>query len=253
MRIPIIAGNWKMNKNAEEAALFIEEVKNKLPATEQVESVIVSPDLFIQNLLSAAKGSPLKIGAQNTFYEPFGAYTGETSPVALSKLGVAYVVLGHSERRQFFHETNEDVNKKVHAVLAQDMKPIVCVGESLEEKDAGQTADIVKAQVVTALKDVAESEIEKVVFAYEPIWAIGSGQTATSELANETAMLIRQVLTDLYSEETANKVRIQYGGSVKPENIHEFLAQSDIDGALVGGASLDPESFIALLEGVKND
>lgn len=253
MRKPIIAGNWKMHKTLTEAEHFVEAVIEKIPSTEVVDAVIGAPNLFVARLAEMAKGTDLKIAAQNCYFEEEGAFTGETSPKALADLGVDYVIIGHSERRQLFHETDEEVNKKARAILAHGMMPIICVGEALEQRDANETEKVVAQQVTAALKDIEADDLEKVVIAYEPIWAIGTGKTATSEEANETIRMIRETLADLYQPETAAKVRIQYGGSVKPENIKELLDQSDIDGALVGGASLEPESFLQLLEAAEND
>src|SRR5699024_5664847 len=213
MRLPIIAGNWRMNKTAEEAAEFANQVKNKVPSGEKVESVVIPPDLFVAQLIHETTGTELKVGAQNCYFEDFGSFTGETSPAALSKLGAEYVILGHSERRQYFHETNEEINKKVLTVLKHKMKPIVCVGETLEEREAGDTNKKVKNQVQSALKDVSANQIQHVVIAYEPIWAIGSGKTASGEEANKTAQTIRETVADLYTRELAESVRIQYGGS----------------------------------------
>ncbi|EAE3591119.1 triose-phosphate isomerase, partial [Listeria monocytogenes] len=193
----------------------------------------------------------LKIGAQNAYFEESGAYTGETSPVALSELGVKYVVIGHSERRDYFHETDEEVNKKAHAIFNHGMTPIICVGESDEEREAGKANKIVGNQVKKAVEGLSDDQLKEVVIAYEPIWAIGTGKSSTSEDANEMCAHVRQTLADLSSQEVADATRIQYGGSVKPNNIKEYMAQSDIDGALVGGASLKVEDFVQLLEGAK--
>lgn len=197
------------------------------------------------------KQKGLKIGAQNAYFEESGAYTGETSPVALSELGVKYVVIGHSERRDYFHETDEEVNKKAHAIFNHGMTPIICVGESDEEREAGKANKIVGNQVKKAVEGLSDDQLKEVVIAYEPIWAIGTGKSSTSEDANEMCAHVRQTLADLSSQEVADATRIQYGGSVKPNNIKEYMAQSDIDGALVGGASLKVEDFVQLLEGAK--
>lgn len=251
MRKPIIAGNWKMNKTASEALAFAEAVKNKIPANSAVDSVIGSPTLFLQELVTAAKGTDLKISAQNCYFEESGAFTGETSPAALNDLGVDYVIIGHSERREYFHETDEDINKKAHAIFKNGMTPIICCGETLEQREAGETNAWVAGQIEGALKGLSAEQVSVSVLAYEPIWAIGTGKSSTSTDANDTCAVVRQTVEKLYSKEVAEAVRIQYGGSVKPENIAEYMAQSDIDGALVGGASLEAESFLALLEAVK--
>ncbi|CAM3282002.1 triose-phosphate isomerase [Sporolactobacillus spathodeae] len=251
-RKPIIAGNWKMNKTVKEAHEFVEAVKDKVPAPEIVDSVIAAPFLALDRLVADAKGSDLKIAAENVHFENSGAYTGEVSPVMLEDLGVQYVVIGHSERRAMFAETDETVNKKVHASFAHHLVPIVCVGETLDEREGGRWQAVVKNQVTKAFAGVPADQATAVVVAYEPIWAIGTGKTASSEQANEVCHFIRETITALYDLATAEQVRIQYGGSVKPANIGELLAQSDIDGALVGGASLQPESFLALVDAAKD-
>lgn len=248
MRKPIIAGNWKMNKTATEAASFVNEVKGTLPSPDKVDAVIGTPSIFVQSLIDLAVDSNLKIAAQNCHFEDEGAFTGETSPKALADLGVSYVIIGHSERRELFHETDEDVNKKAHAVFNNGMVPIICVGETLEQKEAGQTNDLVASQVKAALNGLTDDQVKRAVIAYEPIWAIGTGKTATAEDANDTSSVVRQTVASLYSQDVADAVRIQYGGSVKPENIKELMSQPDIDGALVGGASLEASSFLKLLE-----
>lgn len=249
-RTPIIAGNWKMFKTVPESTSFIEAVKGQAEV-EGVESVICAPFTNLPALVEAVKGTNIKIGAQNLHFEDNGAFTGEISGVMLKDLGVDYVVIGHSERRQYFNETDETVNKKVHAAFRHGLTPIVCVGEKLEEREADQTKDVCKVQTEAAFAGLAADQAAKVVVAYEPIWAIGTGKSSTSQDANEVISYIRGVIKDLYNEEVANAVRIQYGGSVKPENVAEYLGQSDIDGALVGGASLQPESYIALVQGAK--
>lgn len=251
MRKPIIAGNWKMNKTAPEVETFITEVKGNIPSTDKVEAVIGAPNIFTQSLVDLTADSDVKVAAQNCFYEDSGSYTGETSPLALADLGTDYVIIGHSERREIFHETDEDVNKKAKAIFNNNMLPIICVGESLETKEAGRTNEFVADQVKAALDGLSGDQVKQSVLAYEPIWAIGSGKTATAEDANDTIKVVRQTVAELFDQEVADAVRIQYGGSVKPENIADFLATSDIDGALVGGASLEADSFLKLLEAVK--
>ncbi len=253
MRKPIIAGNWKMNKTVQEAKDFVNELP-ALPDTNEVDSVICAPTLQLDALVNLTKegvAQGLQIGAQNAYFEDNGAFTGETSPAALEDLGVKYVVLGHSERREYFHETDEDVNKKALAVFSHNMTPIICVGETLEEREAGKAESVVGGQVEAALKDFTEDQVKATVIAYEPIWAIGTGKSSTSEDANQMCTHVRNVVAGAFSQEAADALRVQYGGSVKPENIKEYMAQSDIDGALVGGASLKVDSFVALLEGAK--
>ncbi|WP_088104151.1 triose-phosphate isomerase [Halalkalibacter urbisdiaboli] len=251
MRKPIIAGNWKMNKTLGEAKQFVEEVKAQIPANSEVDSVVCSPALFLESLVSATKGTDLKVGAQNVHFEENGAFTGEISPVALADMNVDYVIIGHSERREMFAETDETVNKKVHAAFKHNLVPIMCCGETDEEREAGKTNDIVKGQVEKGLAGLTADQVKKTVIAYEPIWAIGTGKSSSATDANEVCAYIRKVVAESFSTEAAEAVRIQYGGSVKPANIAEYMAQPDIDGALVGGASLEPGSFLGLLEAGK--
>lgn len=250
-RKPIIAGNWKMNKTHTEASAFVAAVKDQIPSAEQVDSVVGAPALFLEAIKNGSEGSELRVAAQNSYFEDEGAYTGETSPKALAALGVEYVIIGHSERREYFHETDEDINKKAKAIFRNGMTPIICCGETLEQREAGETNDFVSGQVKAALEGLTEEQVAQSVIAYEPIWAIGTGKSSSAELANETCGVVRQAVSEVTSDEVAQKVRIQYGGSVKPENIAEYMAQEHIDGALVGGASLEVDSFLALLEAVK--
>ena len=247
MRTPIIAGNWKMNMNPVQTAEFVKSVKDQLPASSEVESVIAAPAVDLPALLEAAKGSELKVAAENCYFEDEGAFTGETSPKVLKEMGVDYVVIGHSERRDYFHETDEDINKKAHAIFKNGLTPIICCGESLETREAGKAEEWVEAQVTAALKDLTADQVASLVIAYEPIWAIGTGKTATADQAQEICAVVRQTVAKLYNQETADNVRIQYGGSVKPANVKELMAKPDIDGGLVGGASLVPESFLELV------
>ncbi|UOQ94331.1 triose-phosphate isomerase [Halobacillus shinanisalinarum] len=253
MRKQVIAGNWKMNKTHTEAEEFIQAAKNEVPSTNEVESVVCAPFPFLQKMVEETKGTALEIGAQNMHFEESGAFTGEVSPVMLKELGVSYVVLGHSERREVFKETDEEVNKKVHAAFKHELTPIVCVGETLEQREADQTMDHVEAQVKKALEGLSDEQASNTIIAYEPIWAIGTGRTATSEQANEVCTHIRKVVGDFVNADAAEAVRIQYGGSVKPANVDELLSQSDIDGALVGGASLEADSFLNLVEAGKHE
>lgn len=250
MRKPIIAGNWKMNKTVAEAIEFMDQVMGKAEV-EGVESVVCAPFISLPALVEKAKGTSIKIGAQNMHFEDSGAYTGEVSGPMLKALGVEYVILGHSERRAMFAETDEIVNKKVHAAFKHDLIPIVCVGEKLEEKEAGRTKEVCKAQTDAALRGLSKEQVSKLVIAYEPIWAIGTGKSSTAEDAQEVIAYIRSQIEAAYDADTAAAVRIQYGGSVKPENIKQFMGMADIDGALVGGASLEPASYIELVKGAE--
>ena len=245
MRKPIIAGNWKMHKTIAEALEFVNEVKDRVN-NDKVEAVICAPFTLLKDLKQATKGTNIKIGAQNMHFEEKGAFTGEISPLMLKELDMDYVVIGHSERRQYFNETDETVNKKVLKALEVGIDPILCVGETLEEREAGNTKDVCKVQVEKALENVSKEDLANVVIAYEPVWAIGTGKTATSEDANDVIAYIREVVANLYGE-LANEVRIQYGGSVKPSNVAEIMNQSDIDGALVGGASLEANDYVELV------
>jgi triosephosphate isomerase (TIM) len=250
MRTPIIAGNWKMFKTASEAAAFVSELKGEAEVS-GVESVICAPFTTLPALVEAVKGTKIKVGAQNLHFEDNGAFTGEVSGPMLKDLGVHYVIIGHSERRQYFGETDEIVNKKAHAAFRHGLIPIICVGEKLEEREAGQTKTVCRVQTEAALSGLTAEQATALVIAYEPIWAIGTGKSSTAEDANEVISFIRDVIKGLYHAEVADNVRIQYGGSVKPSNVVEYLGQPDIDGALVGGASLEPASYAALVQGAK--
>ncbi|AQL56680.1 triose-phosphate isomerase [Abyssicoccus albus] len=252
MRTPIIAGNWKMNKTVTEAREFMESLST-LPKSSDVEAVICAPFIHLTTLIDLAKDTPLVIGAENAHYENSGAFTGEVSPHALNDMGIEYVILGHSERREYFNETDELINKKVHAVYSNGMIPIVCVGESESEREANEQNNIVTEQVTKAMEGLTDEQAKSIVIAYEPIWAIGTGKSATENDAGEMATVIREHVQTIYNEQVASSVRIQYGGSVKPENIKQYMAQTDIDGALVGGASLKADSFVQLLEGAINE
>lgn len=245
MRKPIIAGNWKMNNKLEDTIKFFEDLKS-MDLNDEVEVLVCPSFLSLEKSIELTKASNIKIGAQNCHWEESGAYTGEVSLEMLKEIGVSYVIIGHSERRQYFNETDESVNKKILKALDLDINPILCVGESLEEKEAGKEKDVVKSQVVKALAGVKKDDIKKLVIAYEPIWAIGTGKTASSEDASEMLIYIRSVIKDLYKGEE-ELVRLQYGGSVKPSNIKELMSKESVDGALVGGASLNPEDFSQLV------
>lgn len=246
MRKPIIAGNWKMHKTVEEAISFVEELK-PLVKDAKAEVVVCPTFVCLDAVVKAAKGTNIKVGAQNLYFEEKGAFTGEVAPNMLESIGIDYVIVGHSERRQYFNETDYTVNKKLKAAFNHNIVPILCVGESLEEREASITEEIIGRQVKLDLAGLSTEQIEKLVIAYEPIWAIGTGRTATSDQANETIGFIRKVVADLYGHETAEKTRIQYGGSVKPSTIAEQMGKSDIDGALVGGASLVAADFAAIV------
>ena len=246
-RKPIIAGNWKMNKNYNEALEFVKAVQAQIPSQDKVETAICAPALYLKDMVQE-QGSNLRVGAQNVHFEANGAFTGEIAPAMLKDLGVTYVVIGHSERREMFCETDETVNKKTHAAHANGLVPIVCCGETLEQRENGTTNQVVDAQIKRALEGLSLEQVKSTVIAYEPIWAIGTGLTATDEQANETIGYIRSVVGREHGQEAADAVRIQYGGSVKPSTVAGLMAQPEIDGALVGGASLDAESFLGLLE-----
>ena len=252
MRKPIIAGNWKMYKSFDEAVEFVEAVRKVIPSADKVDAVVCAPAIYLPTLVDIATETDLAIGAQNMHFEKEGAFTGEVSPSQLASIHVDYVILGHSERRQMFNETDEAVNKKVRAALDNGIVPIICCGETLEEREAGETVTKVTGQIRAAIEGFTAEEVAHMVLAYEPLWAIGTGKTATADDANETCGAIRQVVKELYGEETAQAIRIQYGGSVKPENIVELLSKEHIDGALVGGASLQVDSYLKLLEAGEN-
>ncbi len=242
MRRPIIAGNWKMNKTPDEAAAMIRELA-PLVKDAEAEVVICAPFPDIAALKKAAEGTNIGVGAQNMHWEESGAFTGEVSPTMLNALGVQYVIIGHSERRQYFAETDETVNRKVHSAFAHHLIPIICVGETLSQREKGVTRSWVEGQVKAALKDLSANDVKKCVLAYEPIWAIGTGKTATSKDANEVIGYIRSTVAGLYGKEAADAIRIQYGGSMKPANAAELMAMPEIDGGLIGGASLKAKDF----------
>lgn len=247
MRKPIIAGNWKMFKTRNEALQFIYAVSDQIPDKEKVDSVICAQPTVLRCLVKR-QGENLRIGAQNVHFEDNGAFTGEVSAPMLNEINVEYVIIGHSERRAMFNETDETVNKKIHQALKYDLIPIVCVGESLEQRESNQTESHIGMQLEKALEGLTAEQVETLVIAYEPIWAIGTGKTATSEVANETCKFVRETVAKLFGEEVANKVRIQYGGSVKLNNIDELMSMPHIDGALIGGASLVAEDFVKLVQ-----
>ena len=246
MRIPLIAGNWKMYKNADEAAAFAEEFK-KLYHDTDIKAAICAPFPQLETLVKAFEGTGIGVGAQNVHYEKEGAYTGEVSVPMLQYIGVDYCIVGHSERRQYFNETDETVNLKLKALLETKITPILCVGEDLYQRERGFQEKLVAEQVQNALRGIPAEKAAKLVIAYEPIWAIGTGRTATPIQANQMCGLIRETLIKMYGEDIADRVIIQYGGSVKPENATEIMNMEEIDGALVGGASLDPLKFIEIV------
>ena len=243
MRKKIIAGNWKMYKTRDDALDFIYAVNTKLPSINDVESIIFASPIYLRTLVKRQEEN-LRIGSQTMHYLDEGAYTGEVSNTMLTNIGVTYVLIGHSERRTYFNETDKDVNLKIKKALSVNLKPMVCVGEELKTRESNQTNQFVKNQINLAFKDLTAEDALKVVVAYEPIWSIGTGKTATPEQANETIKEIRKDLEELYGKKYSNQIRILYGGSVKETNIKEILQQSDIDGALIGGASLDPKAFV---------
>jgi triosephosphate isomerase len=247
MRVPLIAGNWKMYKTVGEAVTLVKIVLAELGPTLDREILICPPFTALYPLNSLLSGTPIALGAQDLFYEPQGAYTGAISPLLLHDVGCRYVIVGHSERRQYFGEDNVTVNRKLLAALLGGLRPILCVGESKIQRDAGLAEQVVVAQVQAGLAGVSPAEMLEVVIAYEPIWAIGSGETATPADAQAMHRTIRTSLATLYTLELAKRIRIQYGGSVKPDNVDELMAQPDIDGALVGGASLKADSFLRII------
>ena len=246
MRKPFIAGNWKMYKTAADAVAFAEEFK-KIYAPSDVRVAIAAPYTQLWALKKAFEGTGIGVAAQNMHWEDQGAFTGEVSAPMLKEIGVDYCIIGHSERRQYFAETDETVNKKVRKALASGILPILCCGESLETRDAGQEKEFVGAQIRADFADIEAEDAKKVTVAYEPIWAIGTGRTASPQQAQDMCAYIRTVLTELYGEDISEEITIQYGGSVKPANATELMSQDDIDGALVGGASLKPADFLEIV------
>ena len=242
MRKKVIAGNWKMNMLPNEAIKFIEELTPLVKDT-QNEVILCVPYTDLFYALLTAQNTNIKIGAQNMHFEEKGAYTGEISGEMLKSINVEYVIIGHSERRQYFNETDETVNKKIKSAFKYGLKPIVCVGETLEQRDAGKTEEIITKQTELALDGLTEEQVEGVIIAYEPIWAIGTGKTATKEDANNSIKQIRNKIAEIYGQNVASRVIIQYGGSVKSTNAKELFTMSDIDGGLVGGASLKADEF----------
>lgn len=247
MRKPIIAGNWKMYKKVDEAIALVSELSDLVADVKDVEVVVCPTFTALDAVIETLQGSNIAVGAQNMYWQEEGAFTGEISPVMLKDLGCKYVILGHSERRQYFGETDEGVNKKIKAAFINELIPIACVGETLEQREAGSTEQVVRKQVEGALAGLEADKTAGLVIAYEPVWAIGTGKTASNEDAQQVCGFIRRVVTEMFNKETAEKVRIQYGGSVKADNISALMAQGDIDGALVGGASLEANSFAKIV------
>jgi triosephosphate isomerase len=247
MRKPMMAGNWKMNMTPAEAVTLARAIQERVVGYDNVDQVVCPPFVSLPAVQEVLGDSPVKIGAQNVHGEANGAYTGEVSAPMLVGL-VDYVIIGHSERRQYFHETDADVNKKIKATLKQNLIPIVCVGESLAQNEAGETQDFVSGQVRGALDGLSAGEVQSLIIAYEPIWAIGTGRAATAQQAEEICGgVVRSALRDLYGKEVAEKTRILYGGSTKPGNIKEIMEQPNIDGALIGGASIDAQSYVDMV------
>lgn len=251
MRVPYVAGNWKMNTSEAEAQSLINALKSQIADVTDIDVAVAPPFVYLHKAVYSAKDSAIKVGAQNCYFESKGAFTGEVAPEMLKDIGCDFVIIGHSERRHILGETDEIINKKVKKALDVDLEVILCVGELLEEREAEKTEDVVKEQLVGGLIDISTDDMAQITIAYEPVWAIGTGKTATPDQAQDVHAFIRGWLKDNYNEAVADSVRIQYGGSVKPENAAELMSQPDIDGALVGGASLNADSFAAIIKNSK--
>lgn len=250
MRRPLIAGNWKMHKTLGEAVELAKGIRERLHGSE-VEVALCPPFTALKSVMDVLLGSGIKLGAQNVHYEDWGAFTGEISPLMLRDLGVEYVIVGHSERRHIFSETDQIINKKVHKLMEKGLVPILCVGETLQQREEGKTGEVVNGQVTEGLRGLEKEQVERIVIAYEPVWAIGTGRSATAEEANRVIGYIREVIGTLAGKDTAERVRVLYGGSVKPGNAAGILRQPQVDGALVGGASLKVEDFLSIIEQAK--
>jgi len=248
VRKPIVAGNWKMNKTVAEAVTLVRELQRDIAACKGVDVVVCPPFTALQAVGTAIAGTAIGLGAQNMHWEKSGAFTGEVSAEMLRELCCHYIIIGHSERRNLFGETDDDVNRKVNTALASNLYPIVCVGETLDQRKAGQTETVIKTQVQQGLRGIGNDSLVSMVVAYEPVWAIGTGLTATPAQAQDAHRFIRSLLKEMTDEKTAQAVRIQYGGSVKPANAKELFTQPDIDGGLIGGASLAADSFMAIVK-----
>lgn len=247
MRRPIIAGNWKMHKGPAEATAFVAEFWPSVRENRDIEIVLCPPFVSLESVVRACHGTAIAVGAQDVYWEAEGAFTGEISPGMLAEVGCRYCIVGHSERRQLFGETNEGVNRKARALLNANITPIICIGETLEQRQRGLTAEICRQQLEAALQEMSPEQVGTLVVAYEPVWAIGTGHNATPEDAQAVTSELRRLVTSLYGREAGEHIRFQYGGSVKPGNIAAFMAQPDIDGALVGGASLVSADFAAIV------
>ncbi len=247
MRTPIIAGNWKMNKTASESRAFFSEFMKLIKDVKDIEIIIAPPFTALSTANEAVKDTIIKISAQDIFWEEKGAFTGEISPIMIKDLGCSHCIIGHSERRQFFGETDEAVNKKINAALKLDITPIVCIGENLKEREANRTMKVIETQLHGGLIGLSEIDMDRIILAYEPVWAIGTGKTATPAQAQEVHKFIRAYIRKKAGDKIADGMRILYGGSVTPENINGLMAEEDIDGALVGGASLKPDSFAGIV------
>lgn len=253
MRKTIIAGNWKMNKTSTETQMILSELKDLTKNIEGIEIVLGVPFTSLEKAVEVTKNSNISISAQNMYPKESGAYTGEISPVMLKSLGVKYVILGHSERREYFNETDSFINEKIKSALSHGLTPILCIGEKLDDREQGRTMDVNGKQLQNGLEGLTADEMKNVVIAYEPVWAIGTGKTATPEMANDTHKQIRELLGTMFGTSVANEITIQYGGSMNANNAKELLAMEHIDGGLVGGASLDAKVFIKVIEaGTKN-
>ena len=248
MRTPVIAGNWKMNKTVAEAVALASEIKEKVAGVENVKIIVCPVFTAVKSVADVLKGTNVKVGAQDMYWETSGAYTGEVSGEMLLEAGAEYVIIGHSERRQYFGETNETVNKKLKKALSIGLKPIVCIGETLADRESGATEAVVEKQVREGFVGLTAEEMKGTIIAYEPVWAIGTGKTATAEQAEAVHAFVRNLISQLWDKETADAVVIQYGGSMKPENVASLLAQPDIDGGLIGGAALKADSFEKLVK-----
>jgi len=248
MRKQLIAANWKMNKTVKQAAAFAQAFRPKVEGANQVDIAVFPPFTGIQTLVEAFEGSSIAVGGQNCYMEESGAYTGEVSPQMLAEAGCAWVILGHSERRQIFGETDAYLNAKLRFTLGTPLNVIFCIGETLEERENGDMDGVLRRQLAEGLDEVTAASLERVVIAYEPVWAIGTGRTATPDQAEEAQAFVRGLLASQYNESVAQQMRILYGGSVKPDNARDLLTQDNVDGALVGGASLEPDSFAAIVQ-----
>ena len=244
----LIAGNWKMNKTASESAALVQQIHASVGSQSTVQVAVCPPFTSMSKVSEGLEGSQVALGAQNMHHEASGAYTGEISAEMLRDLYVTYVILGHSERRQYFGETNKSVNEKILSTVAGNLKPIYCIGETLEQRERNETLDVVRTQIKEGLENFSDSHVDNLVIAYEPVWAIGTGKTATDEMAQEVHSFIREILADLFGQNPAETIRILYGGSMNAENASGLLAQPDVDGGLIGGASLAPKSFCGIVQ-----